>query len=169
MEGKLDVLWGKGYKITTQGGYVYISLPIYGESTTLPEMCDLEDFEGWLNEEELREAKASALERAIYGSISFDEAYQDEVLEMCYEKMIDEIRERVEVWEGTDGVIRMINDYEVRLYTLTDEYDGWITYLVEMQIPVELFEKMSADEIEDLFHEMLEEMDYPDLGITEII
>jgi len=169
MEDKIDKLWSKGFDVKGDSDYVYIRRPIYGEEARLPEMCDLEDFEQWLSEKDLKEIRADALERAIFDGVPFDTAYEEEVLDACWNQLKEEIDERVETWEDTETVVRQIDGYEVSLYTLISESDGYITYWIEMELPRELYEKMSADEIMDLFDEMLEEMDYPDLGIAEII
>ena len=171
MEDKEEILWKHGYKVHFDYDFkcVYISLPIYGEEDALPETCDLEDFEQWLDEKELREARAIALERRVLDGVPLDIAYQEEVIERCWKKHSDEIDERVEEWDKTETVIRNVQGYEVRLYTSISEVESYITYYVEMEIPLELYEKLSADEIIDLFQEMLEEMNYPDLGLPEFI
>jgi len=169
MEDKESVLWSKGYQVKFQGTCVYIWCPIYGEEATLPEMCELEDFEDWLDDKEKREVRARALERTVLDGASYKMAYEDEVLEMCYEKLREEVNERIEIWENVKTVHRKINGYDVYLYTFVGENDGYVTYYVEMEIPEELYDQMDADAIIDLFDSMLEEMDYPDLGISEFI
>ena len=171
MEDKEEILWNHNYKVHINYDLkeVYISLPIYGEEDRLPEGLDLEDFEQWLDEKELREVRAIVLERRVLDGVPLDVAYQEEITERCWQKLSKEIDERVEEWDKTETVIRNVQGYEVRLYTSISEVESYITYYVEMEIPLELYEKLSADEIMDLFQEMLEEMDYPDLGLPEFI
>ncbi|RLC77863.1 MAG: hypothetical protein DRJ03_26150 [Chloroflexi bacterium] len=166
---KETILWQNGFQVKFHGTHVYIWRPIYGEDATLSADWGIEDLEEWLDDNEIRQARANALERAIFSQIPFDIAYEEEVGEICYEKIKQEIDERVEAWDSTKTVHRVIKGFDVYLCTFVDEMDGYVTYYVEMEIPEELYDQMDANAIMDLFDEMLEEMDYPDLGIAEFI
>ena len=171
MKDKEMVLLSKGFdvKFNEHWRCVYISTPIYGEETSLPETFEILDYEEWLDEDELREVKANALECAIYGNISFKEAYEEGLLNRCWEKMQEEINERIDAWENVPKVERKINGETVEMYTSWNESDGYITYSVTLEMSIELYEKLSVEQIMDLFEEMIEQLNYPDLGLPEFI
>jgi len=148
------------YEVEEFDDCVVIKLLLLYESIYL-EAFDVSDYEYFLEEHEIRQCKAKALELAVKDGLKYREAYENLVGQLAQDKYEKSIKDNIKTWQDVPVLTKQVNGYKVSMYTLFEERGEYVYYYVAMKLPISLWNQLSADKIMELYDEMICEIALP--------